>query len=101
MSLWAFQHFIPEAPSGVTSGVNRWLLGLVVQPLIHRPSLISQLLARFQFAREYAVRGAAAYMQLMQRKERGSDVDTLTQQERSGSEMVDESGNIIYEGTFY
>jgi len=50
------------------------------------------------FAREYAKRGAAAYVQLIQRKERESGVETLTHQKWSGSEIVDEMGNIISGG---
>merc|ERR1712117_435398 len=51
------------------------------------------------FAREYAKRGAAAYVQLIQRKERENKVETLTHQKWSGSEIVDEMGNIISGGT--
>merc|ERR1711953_205198 len=51
------------------------------------------------FAREYAKRGAAAYVQLIQRKEREEGVETLTHQKWSGSELVDEAGNIISGGT--
>jgi len=50
------------------------------------------------FAREYAMRGAAAYVQLIQRKEREAGVETLTHQKWSGSEIVDEAGNIITGG---
>merc|ERR1719437_145333 len=50
------------------------------------------------FAREYASRGAAAYVQLIQRKEREEGVETLTHQKWSGSELVDESGNLISGG---
>merc|ERR1712066_850752 len=51
------------------------------------------------FAREYKTRGAAAYVQLIQRKERENGVETLTHQKWSGSELVDEAGNIISGGT--
>merc|ERR1719517_136391 len=51
------------------------------------------------FAREYAKRGAAAYVQLIQREERKNGVETITHQKWSGSEIVDEAGNIISGGT--
>merc|ERR1712207_46393 len=51
------------------------------------------------FAREYAKRGAGAYVQLIQREERKHGVETLTHQKWSGSEIVDEAGNIISGGT--
>mmetsp|Transcript_71844 Transcript_71844/g.155122 ORF Transcript_71844/g.155122 Transcript_71844/m.155122 type:complete len:147 (+) Transcript_71844:210-650(+) len=51
------------------------------------------------FARDYAKRGAAAYVQLIQRQERKEGVETLTHQKWSGSEIVDEMGNIISGGT--
>ncbi|CAE8634403.1 unnamed protein product [Polarella glacialis] len=51
------------------------------------------------FARDYAKRGAAAYVQLIQRKEREHGVETLTHQKWSGSEIVDEMGNIVSGGT--
>jgi len=50
------------------------------------------------FARDYAKRGAAAYVQLIQREERKHDVETLTHQKWSGSEIVDEMGTIISGG---
>ncbi|CAE8592153.1 unnamed protein product [Polarella glacialis] len=50
------------------------------------------------FARDYAKRGAAAYVQLIQRKEREFGVETLTHQKWSGSEIVDEMGNIVSGG---
>eukprot|EP00930_Biecheleria_cincta_P056135 TRINITY_DN422_c0_g1_i6.p1 TRINITY_DN422_c0_g1~~TRINITY_DN422_c0_g1_i6.p1 ORF type:complete len:546 (-),score=123.36 TRINITY_DN422_c0_g1_i6:112-1749(-) len=50
------------------------------------------------FARDYAKRGAAAYVQLIQRKEREFKVETLTHQKWSGSEIVDEMGNIVSGG---
>merc|ERR1712037_559603 len=51
------------------------------------------------FAREYAKRGAGAYVQLIQREEREEKVETLTHQKWSGSEIVDEMGNIVSGGT--
>jgi isocitrate lyase len=51
------------------------------------------------FARDYAKRGMAAYVQLIQRQEREHGVETLTHQKWSGSEIVDEAGNIISGGT--
>jgi len=50
------------------------------------------------FAKDYAKRGAAAYVQLIQRKEREHGVETLTHQKWSGSEIVDEAGTIISAG---
>jgi isocitrate lyase len=50
------------------------------------------------FARDYAKRGAAAYVQLIQRQEREQGVETLTHQKWSGSELVDETGNIVSGG---
>jgi len=50
------------------------------------------------FAKDYAKRGAAAYVQLIQRQEREHGVETLTHQKWSGSELVDEAGNIITGG---
>jgi len=51
------------------------------------------------FAQDYAKRGVAAYVQLVQRKEREFGVETLTHQKWSGSEIVDEASNIISGGT--
>lgn len=51
------------------------------------------------FARDYAKRGAAAYVQLIQREERKHGVETLTHQRWSGSEIVDQMGNIVSGGT--
>merc|ERR1712183_463897 len=51
------------------------------------------------FAKAYATKGAAAYVQLIQREERKNQVETLTHQKWSGSEIVDEMGNIISGGT--
>eukprot|EP00439_Symbiodinium_sp_Y106_P079445 s10_g18.t1 len=49
-------------------------------------------------AAEYSKRGAAAYVQMIQRKEREHKVETLTHQKWSGSEIVDEMGNIVSGG---
>merc|ERR1711992_80787 len=51
------------------------------------------------FAKDYAKRGAAAYVQLIQRQERENGVETPTLQKWSGAEIVDEAGNIISGGT--
>merc|ERR1712151_1403418 len=51
------------------------------------------------FAKDYAKRGAAAYVQMIQREERKHGVETLTHQKWSGSEIVDQMGNIISGGT--
>merc|ERR1719433_2400177 len=51
------------------------------------------------FAREYKDKGAAAYVKLIQREERKHKVETLTHQKWSGSEIVDEMGNIVSGGT--
>merc|ERR1711915_674213 len=50
------------------------------------------------FARDYAKRGMAAYVQLIQREERKQGVETLTHQKWSGSELVDLMGNIVSGG---
>lgn len=50
------------------------------------------------FAKDYAKRGAAAYVQLIQREERKHGVETLTHQKWSGSELIDTAGNIISSG---
>merc|ERR1712228_767497 len=50
------------------------------------------------FAKDYAKRGAAAYVQLIQREERKNGVETLTHQKWSGSELVDEAGQLITSG---
>ena len=50
------------------------------------------------FAKEYSKRGAAAYVQMIQREERKHKVETLTHQKWSGSEIVDEMGNIVSGG---
>merc|ERR1712061_510128 len=59
----------------------------------------SDALAIDLFAREYAKHGMRAYVQLIQRQEREHGVETLTHQKWSGSEIVDEAGNIISGGT--
>jgi isocitrate lyase len=51
------------------------------------------------FSKAYAERGAAAYVQLIQREERKHGVETLTHQAWSGSEIVDLQGNIVSGGT--
>merc|ERR1712217_836095 len=50
------------------------------------------------FSRDYAKRGAAAYVQLIQREERKHGVETLTHQKWSGSELVDEAGQVVTGG---
>merc|ERR1719174_2617745 len=50
------------------------------------------------FAKAYAKRGARAYVELIQRQERKNGVETLTHQKWSGSEIVDEMGNIVSGG---
>jgi isocitrate lyase len=50
------------------------------------------------FAKEYATRGAAAYVQLIQRQERERGVETLTHQKWSGAEMVDTMLNVVTSG---
>lgn len=50
------------------------------------------------FAKDYAKRGMAAYVQLIQREERKNGVETLTHQKWSGSELVDLMGNIVSGG---
>merc|ERR1712036_67155 len=50
------------------------------------------------FAKAYATRGAAAYVQLIQREERKNGVETLTHQKWSGSELIDKMGNIVSGG---
>jgi isocitrate lyase len=51
------------------------------------------------FSKAYAERGAAAYVQMIQREERKHGVETLTHQAWSGSEIVDLQGNIVSGGT--
>merc|ERR1719161_3222634 len=51
------------------------------------------------FAREYATRGAGAYVQMIQRKEREAGVETLTHQQWSGADIVDKAGNLVSGGT--
>jgi len=50
------------------------------------------------FAKEYAKRGAYAYVSMIQREERKNKVETLTHQKWSGSEIVDEMGNVVSGG---
>jgi isocitrate lyase len=50
------------------------------------------------FAKAYATKGMAAYVQLIQREERKNGVETLTHQKWSGSELVDLMGNIVSSG---
>ncbi|CAK9025187.1 unnamed protein product [Durusdinium trenchii] len=50
------------------------------------------------FAKEYATRGAYAYVSMIQREERKNKVETLTHQKWSGSEIVDEMGNVVSGG---
>jgi len=50
------------------------------------------------FAKAYATKGARAYVELIQREERKNKVETLTHQKWSGSEIVDEMGNIVSGG---
>merc|ERR1712093_575850 len=47
------------------------------------------------FAKEYAKRGAAAYVQMIQRKERENGVETLTHQKWSGADIVDAMINVV------
>merc|ERR1712091_242480 len=51
------------------------------------------------FAKDYAKRGAAAYVQMIQREEREVGVETLTHQQWSGADIVDKAGNLISGGT--
>jgi isocitrate lyase len=51
------------------------------------------------FAKDYAKRGAAAYVQMIQRQEREHGVETLLHQKWSGSDIVDRAGNTISSGT--
>jgi isocitrate lyase len=50
------------------------------------------------FAKAYATKGMAAYVQMIQREERKNGVETLTHQKWSGSELVDTMGNIVSGG---
>merc|ERR1719262_1585033 len=50
------------------------------------------------FAKAYATKGAAAYVQLIQREERKNQVETLTHQKWSGADLVDQMGNIVSGG---
>jgi isocitrate lyase len=50
------------------------------------------------FARDYAKRGAAAYVQLIQRQEREHGVETLTHQKWSGAELIDSISSLVSGG---
>merc|ERR1712226_1833341 len=50
------------------------------------------------FARDYAKRGALAYVEMIQRQERKHGVETLTHQKWSGADYVDEAGQLITSG---
>jgi len=50
------------------------------------------------FAKAYATKGAYAYVSMIQREERKNKVETLTHQKWSGSEIVDEMGNVVSGG---
>jgi isocitrate lyase len=50
------------------------------------------------FARDYAKRGMAAYVQLIQREERKHGVETLTHQRWSGAELLDTMLNTVTSG---
>merc|ERR1719321_2151624 len=49
------------------------------------------------FARDYAKRGMAAYVQLIQREERKHGVETLTHQRWSGAELLDNMLNTCHQ----
>merc|ERR1712182_167815 len=50
------------------------------------------------FARDYAKRGALAYVEGIQRQERKNGVETLTHQRWSGADYIDEAGQLITSG---
>jgi len=50
------------------------------------------------FAKDYAKRGALAYVEGIQRQERKHGVETLTHQKWSGADYIDEAGNLITSG---
>merc|ERR1719330_955602 len=50
------------------------------------------------FARDYAKRGALAYVEMIQRQERKHGVETLTHQKWSGADYIDEAGQLITSG---
>jgi isocitrate lyase len=50
------------------------------------------------FAKAFATKGMAAYVQMIQREERKNGVETLTHQKWSGSEIVDKMGDIVSGG---
>lgn len=56
-------------------------------------------LAIDSFAKDYAERGAAAYVQMIQREERKRGVETLTHQKWSGADLVDTMINVVSSGT--
>jgi len=51
------------------------------------------------FAKDYRMHGAAAYVKFIQRLEREHGVETITHQKWSGSEMIDAYGKVITGGT--
>jgi isocitrate lyase len=50
------------------------------------------------FARDYAKRGMAAYVQLIQREERKHGVETMTHQKWRGAEIVDQMLQTVTSG---
>merc|ERR1712139_299295 len=50
------------------------------------------------FAKAYAKHGALAYVKMIQREERKNGVETLTHQKWSGSDYIDEAGQLITSG---
>merc|ERR1719310_1435649 len=50
------------------------------------------------FAKDYAKRGALAYVSMIQREERKNGVETLTHQKWSGADYIDEAGQLITSG---
>jgi len=50
------------------------------------------------FARDYAKRGALAYVEMIQRQERKHGVETLTHQKWSGADYIDVAGQLITSG---
>jgi isocitrate lyase len=50
------------------------------------------------FAKDYAKRGALAYVEMIQRQERKNGVETLTHQKWSGADYIDEAGQLITSG---
>merc|ERR1712032_1681377 len=78
----------------VRAAVPHQMLAYNLSPSFNCDSLSIDL-----FAKAYKTKGAAAYVQLIQRQERENKVETLTHQKWSGSEIVDEMGNIVSGGT--